>query len=120
MSISVPFTLDRTYGCWIYAGRLTATGRGPYREVWERYYDHKVPPGLHLNHECRRRACVNPRHLMAMTQHDNMTRIAPRNRVPSHCPEGHQLLAENTMRTPEGGVVCRLCVNASIADANQG
>src|SRR5262245_1631802 len=113
----MPIEVDRVFGCWIWRGKVNGKGYGPHRERWIRHYGIELPPGIQLEHICRRRRCLYPRHLDPITAHENMTRIAPRNRVPSHCPEGHRLLAENTMRTPEGGVVCRLCLDASIADA---
>ncbi|WP_176531383.1 HNH endonuclease [Bradyrhizobium quebecense] len=39
-------------------------------------YKGPIPSGLHIDHLCRNRVCVNPEHLEAVTSEENMKRAA--------------------------------------------
>lgn len=58
-----------------------------------------IPVGLHIDHLCRVRACVNPAHLEPVTNRENSLRgygASGQNARKTHCPQGHPYDAENT------------------------
>lgn len=77
-----------------------------------------LPDGLHLDHLCRNKLCINAAHLEPVTQIENARRraffetvIAPR----SHCMKGHPFTAENSYRDAAGNRYCRACRAATSA-----
>lgn len=68
-------------GCHIFTGTLINSGYGQINKVGSKHLAHRliytecfgpIPPGLQVNHRCNVRRCVNPLHLYAGTQKDNM------------------------------------------------
>ena len=89
-------------GCWEWLGWKDHRGYGKATAVGRRGKDwaHRVahelfvgtiPDGLHIDHLCRNVSCVNPDHLEAVNQAENLRRQADANR-PTHCPQGHELI----------------------------
>lgn len=108
--------------CWLWLG---AIGTGCYGRV---YFDGKddyvhrvaymlrygpIPEGLQIDHLCRFRPCVNPAHLEAVTQAENLRRgISPPaiNGRAETCKNGHEFTPENTYIRPDnGGRQCVIC-----------
>jgi hypothetical protein len=103
-------------GCWVWTGTLSnGYGRishggkqeGAHRVAHELFVG-PVPEGLVIDHLCRTKACVNPEHLEAVTQRENMRR-GIKGVLTTHCPHGHAYDEENTYRDPRGGRRCRSC-----------
>lgn len=70
---------------------------------------------------CFHRSCVNPAHLEAVTQAENLTRsplfregLRWRNRI-TRCPRGHEYTEENT-RIYRGSRNCRACAREKMGE----
>lgn len=108
-------------GCWDWVGGHTTAGYGTtwngrgmvyaHRLLYERHKG-PVPEGLHIDHLCRNRGCVNPDHLEAVPCKENIRRgdsPAAIARRTNRCGRGHEFTPENTYRRPNGGRMCRAC-----------
>ncbi|MGO3650436.1 HNH endonuclease signature motif containing protein [Agrococcus casei] len=70
-----------------------------------------IPEGLEIDHLCRNRSCVNPKHLEAVSKRENLARgyaVPAINARKTHCKRGHEFTAENTYRWGSSRI-CRAC-----------
>lgn len=115
--------------CWIYAGYKAPSGygqvyiesrKGPamaHRLVYEALVG-EIPEGLHLDHLCRNRACVNPDHLEPVTRKVNILRgespFALNSRR-THCVKGHELTSDNIYHRKDRNTrECKACRDTAV------
>lgn len=115
--------VERQASCWIWTGATSDTGYGTivddsgtprlaHRVSYEMHIG-PIPDGLVIDHLCRVRNCVNPRHLEPVTHRENVLRgVAPA--VVTHrtkrCKRNHEITPANSYVRPDGkGVLCRTC-----------
>lgn len=122
----VDFEADN--GCWQWLGYVRPDGYGSFMALNQRtvmphrwLYLEIVGPigdGLHLDHLCRNRACVNPDHLEPVESGENTRRgIGPvvwhrvrAEEATGKCPGGHVWTPESTYYRPSDGFrECRIC-----------
>ena len=100
--------------CWLWTaysnqgyGQFSVTQKPKPAHVfsyWLQYGD--FPTGWEVDHLCRNRICVNPKHLEAVPKLVNLKRQGA---AKVHCPQGHLYVGENLYLRPNGRRLCRTC-----------
>ena len=76
-------TPEQNSGCWLWLGATTDNGYGSFWADGRSHRAHRfayaqfvgpIPSGLTLDHLCRNRICVNPKHLEPVTDRENILR----------------------------------------------
>ena len=120
----IPFS-----GCWVFTGAINHFGYGIVglqnskkidrtHRVAYRHFKGEIPTGLVIDHICRNPACVNPRHLQAISQSDNIKRslLVKMRGARTHCKHGHEFTPENTKYVKgQRGRRCAKCLQISKA-----
>lgn len=94
-------------------GRLMIGGKQcrAHRIVFE-WKREKIPNGLQLDHLCRNRGCVNPKHLEIVDHRTNVLRgISPaaKRAKQTDCINGHALSGDNLGQDHRGHRKCNAC-----------
>lgn len=110
--------------CWLWIGARTGSGYGALHEGAPSEHQlsaHRVsyellvgpiPAGLTIDHLCRVKACVNPKHLEPVTQRENTMRngsVVALNAQKTRCHRGHPFDSLNTWIDKRGKRYCRTC-----------
>jgi hypothetical protein len=107
--------------CWIWQGFLDRNGygivwlntrrRAAHIVLYEREIG-PIPVGLELDHLCRNRSCICPRHVEPVTHAENLRRGHAPNMIArreNRCSRGHLFDAKNTLIRANGRKMCRAC-----------
>lgn len=109
----------KTENCWLWTGRVNARGYGLIDGATKPLYVHRVsyelaagpiPEGLTIDHLCRQPLCVNPAHLEAVTNEENVRRQAD---ARTTCPQGHEYDRMTHRRNGKSQRVCSTCARAA-------
>ena len=106
--------------CWLWGGSVTRYGYGVYGHIGR--MAHRIVYSLlvrnleeteFLDHLCRNRKCVNPKHLEVVSLVENVMRgesLHARNARKTECKNGHAFDEANTYIHPKRGTRhCKTC-----------
>lgn len=122
-------------GCWIWVAAIDQNGYGRIGFLGKNRQAHRlsyelfigeIPKGLELDHLCRVRRCVNPKHLEPVTRRENIRRgdryaMGSFHRKTVACPKGHPYGTDGFYKIRKvrvGGEesfsrACKLCASPS-------
>ena len=121
--------IDKTDTCWLWTGGLSKRGYGIFHADYKTIQAHRwsyehfvgpIPRGLVLDHVksrgCTSTSCVNPSHLEAVTQKENVRRgnAGINNTIKTHCPRDHKYFGDNLYIAPDGRRGCVRCRRAAV------
>jgi hypothetical protein len=115
--------------CWVWIAHRMPLGYGQFRVAGHGILAHRwayeacvgpIPKHLELDHLCRNRPCVSPKHLEAVTHSVNNRRGFNHQLAKTHCPHGHPYDLSNTriVSTKKGRGYQRIC-NACLMRKNR-
>lgn len=75
--------INKTDGCWLWIGSKKGRGYGKFTAKGKQLSAHrysyelhtgKIKPGMQIDHLCKNKLCVNPKHLEQVTNQENQLR----------------------------------------------
>ena len=123
------FIIVADNSCWIWTLGGSTVGYGAVyfnkksqtaHRAFYQLFKGEIPKGLHIDHLCSVRRCVNPDHLRAVTIAENvlashsqsLTAIQARQ---THCKNGHELKEPLCRISKHGYRSCRACARSYMA-----
>lgn len=113
--------INKTPSCWLWTGGLIK-GYGDFYYGKHAIKAHRlsfiiskgnIPDGLVIDHTCRVKNCVNPKHLRAVTAKvnalENSDSASAINIKKTHCIRGHALIGKNIISSEYARVGRRQC-----------
>ena len=106
--------------CWIWLGPKYRSTYGIFMAKKQHFLAHRasyelangqIPDGLVIDHLCRTPLCINPAHLEAVSNRENLLRglgFGGNNARKTNCVRGHPL-AGNNLYSYKGKRICREC-----------
>lgn len=107
-------------GCWIWLGPKYRGTYGKFMAKRRHILAHRasyevsvgpIPQGFVIDHLCRIPLCINPAHLEAVSNKENLLRgigCAAINSRKTHCVRGHELIGDN-LYIYYGKRICKQC-----------
>lgn len=122
-NFSKAYDIDKDTGCWNWNRSLLQNG---YGQVWDgerrvtahslsyRIYVGDIVDNNVVDHICRNRKCVNPKHLRQITSAKNVLigeGVTALNARKTHCVNGHEFTEKNTyiVKKRNNGRYCKQC-----------
>lgn len=113
--------VDKSGVCWNWTASKKYKNYGQFWYKGRNDFAHRVsyelckgviPDGLQIDHLCRNPSCVNPDHLEAVTQKENILRgvgLSAQRARQTHCKNGHPLSGDNLRRDKKFRRICKTC-----------
>lgn len=111
------YEINEPSGCWLWLGYTDKNGyarlngQNAHRVFYETHVG-PVPEGFDVDHLCKRRNCVNPAHLEAVSEVENLRRqtrtVTFEAKHFEICREGHPMEGDN-LRMYAGKRTCAQC-----------
>lgn len=105
------YVVSTDTGCWDWIAGKFPNGYGAYLTKYAHRFAYelhvgRIAPNMVVDHLCRNRGCVNPKHMEIVTRGENVLRgDAPTaiNKRKTHCKHGHEFTFENTYNRQRPG-----------------